>query len=262
MKIRYLGWAGIEIDFNGQTLLIDYIQDTSAILSDAQFPQPLRPGGAIAALVTHLHADHADPDALVHALAPGAPVFRPAPTPGEGDDLAWTAQTEREFALSGLKTVITQPWQWHQAGPFRMMSGPAVDGLGDPQCCWIVEAGECCILHAGDTLNHGYWWALARQVSHIDIAFLPVNGAVVALPHLQPPSPFNATMLPEEAAVAAHILGATQIVPIHHGELHRPGIYEETPDAVARLCEKARDLGIVPRVVKRGDWVTPVQAGA
>ncbi|WP_199822451.1 hypothetical protein [Streptomyces rimosus] len=38
---------------------------------------PLSPGGTAAALVTHLHSDHADPVAIRKALAPGAPVYRP-----------------------------------------------------------------------------------------------------------------------------------------------------------------------------------------
>ncbi|MRT10439.1 MBL fold metallo-hydrolase [Pantoea agglomerans] len=255
MKIRYLGWAGIEIDFEGHTLLIDYIQDTSSILSDVQFPSTLRQGKATAALVTHLHSDHADPVALSVALADGAPVFRPEVTPGSGDDLKWTAIAERQFRELKLNTVLTTSWEWQEVGPFKIMSGPSVDGLGDPQCCWIVKAGDKCIIHAGDTINHGYWWTLARNAGRIDIAFLPINGAVVELPHLQPPSPFNATMLPEEAAVAAHILGASTVVPIHHTELHRPGIYEETPNALERLSAKAAELGIAAHIVGRGEWI-------
>jgi L-ascorbate metabolism protein UlaG (beta-lactamase superfamily) len=255
MKIRYLGWAGIEIDFEGHTLLIDYIQDTSSILSRVEFPHPLRRGNATAALVTHLHSDHADPVALSMALAHKAPIFRPHATPGSGDDLKWTAKAELQFRELNLNTVVTTPWDWQEIGPFKIMSGPSVDGLGDPQCCWVVRAGNNCILHAGDTINHGHWWSLARHAGKIDIAFLPINGAVVELPHLQPPSPYNATMLPEEAAVAAHILGAAFVVPIHHSELNRPGIYEETPHAIERLSTKATELGISPLVVARAEWI-------
>jgi len=255
MRIRYLGWAGIEIDAEGHTLLIDYIQDSSSILSNVQFPLPLRRGKATAALVTHLHSDHADPVALSTAVAEGAPIFRPEATSGSGDDLKWTAKAERQFRELKLNTIITSHGRWREIGPFKIMSGPSVDGLGDPQCCWVVKVGDRSIIHAGDTVNHGYWWSLARASGQIDIAFLPINGAVVELPHLQPPSPFNATMLPEEAAVAAHILGATTVVPIHHSELHQPGIYEEAPNAIERLSKKSAELGIAARVVKRGEWI-------
>ena len=256
MKLRYLGWAGVEIDYEGHTLLIDYIRDTSSILSDVRFPVPLRQGNATAALVTHLHSDHADPAALATVLADGAPVFRPEATPGSGDDLKWTAKAELQFRELKINTRITRCWEWQDVGPFKIMSGPAVDGLGDPQCCWIVKAGDKCILHAGDTINHGYWWSLARHVGQIDIAFMPINGAVVTLPHLQPSSPFNATMLPEEAAVAAHILGAARVVPVHHSELNRPGVYEEAANAIERLCVRAVELGVTPVVMKKGEWIS------
>ncbi|GCD40528.1 hypothetical protein GKJPGBOP_00178 [Streptomyces paromomycinus] len=88
-------------------------------------------------------------------------------------------------------------------------------------------------------------------------ALAPVNGPVVELPHLQPPSPFNAATLPEEAAVAAHILGARIAVPLHYGTLNKAPIYVETPRAVERFEQRARELGIAPLVVPYGEWFEP-----
>ena len=73
MKLRHLGWAGVEIDHGGHTLLIDCIRDSFPLIPGEEIVSPLRPGGATAALVTHLHPDHADPVALAAALAEGAP---------------------------------------------------------------------------------------------------------------------------------------------------------------------------------------------
>ncbi|MFI2238819.1 hypothetical protein [Streptomyces chrestomyceticus] len=75
--------------------------------------------------------------------------------------------------------------------------------------------------------------------------------------HLQPPSPFHAAMLPEEAAVAAHILGARIAVPMHYGTLNKPPVYVETPRAVERFERRARELGITPLVVPYGEWFEP-----
>jgi hypothetical protein len=65
-------------------------------MSRAEFVATSRPGRATAALVTHLHLDHADPVAIAAALADGAPVFRPEPNQGSGDDLKLTERAEAQ----------------------------------------------------------------------------------------------------------------------------------------------------------------------
>lgn len=100
MRIRRLGWVGLDIEQDGGTLLIDYIQDTAELpLCDADqpFPKPSSSARVVAGLLTHLHADHADPVALAEALGPEAPVFRPAPDQGFGTDLELTAHAEAAF---------------------------------------------------------------------------------------------------------------------------------------------------------------------
>lgn len=254
MKLRHLGWAGVEIDHDGQTLLIDCFKDSFWLIPGDALVAPQGPGRAAAALVTHLHSDHADPFLIAAALAPGAPVFRPEPNPGSGDDLIMTAQAEAQFRESGLQPEIVAPWEERRAGPFRILAVPAVDGFGDPQRCWVVECDGTRILHTGDTLFHGHWWAIARAAGPIDVAFLPINGPTLQIPHVQPPSPFHAAMLPEEAAVAAQILGARIGVPIHYELLNKPPEYTETPRAAERFSSKCRELGIVPLIPGRGEW--------
>ena len=261
MRVRRLNWAGVEIDHDGHTLLIDFIEEATAplppIFVGADNVTPLRPGAATTALVTHLHSDHADPAALSRALAAGAPVFRPEPNPGSGDDLLLTEQTETLFRETALTTVVVQPWEQRPVGPFRITAGPSVDGFGDPQRCWIVEAGGARILHAGDTLFHSYWWSIARAAGPIDVAFLPINAAVVHPPHLQPPSPLSAVMSPEEAALAAHLLQARVAVPIHYDTAQTIPQYVETPRAAERFAENARELGVEARVASPGEWFSP-----
>ena len=63
-------------------------------------------------------------------------------------------------------------------------------------------------------------------------------------------------MLPEEAAVAAYILGARVAVPIHYGTLRKPPIYIETPRAVERFEERTKELGIEARIAMPGRWFT------
>ena len=257
MRIRRLGWSGIEIDQGGETLLIDYVLDTSELplRDDRQpFPRASEPASAVAGILTHLHADHADPVALAAALRDGAPVFRPEPVSGSGSDLELTAHAEAAFGKVALDARVTDAWTAHEAGSFTLHAVPAVDGFGDPQLSWIVEGGGKRIIHCGDTLLHGYWWRIARRFGPIDHAFLPINGATVDFPFLQPPRDQEAVMTPEEAAKAARMLGARAVTPIHYGALHRPPAYVETDDPVGRLRVAGRSLGLTIEVREPGEW--------
>ena len=253
MRLRRLGWAGVEIEHDGHTLLIDALKDGFPLIPGERLVSPLGPGRAVAALVTHLHPDHADPRAIARALAEGAPVFRPEPNPGAGDDLVPTQKVEAEFRETGLRTEVVPVWEERCAGPFRILAAPSVDGFGDPQRAWVVECDGVRVLHAGDTLFHGYWRSIARRGA-IAVAFLPINGAIIDLPFLCPPNPLNAVMTPEDAAVAAALLGAKVAVPIHYELVHRPPEYTETPQPAARFVARAGELGVVARVAALGEW--------
>lgn len=259
MRLQRLGWAGLEIECDGESLVIDYVQDKSPMAPFLRnphewFPACSRPGDTAAALLTHLHADHADPDALAKALWEGAPVYRPEPGVGNAVDNELTSIAEAKFARQSLAVEVVGPWREFAVGPFRMFSIPAVDGFGDPQLSWIVECGGQRIFHAGDTLFHGNWWRIAHRFGPIAAAFLPINAPICNWPALQPPSPLEATLTPEEAAIAAHILGAQSIVPIHYGSLNKRAEYEETPHPLERLQKKASALGIRTHVEEPGTW--------
>ncbi len=259
MQIRRLGWAGVEVECDGETLVIDYVQDKAALTPflrspDEAFPESSRPGHATAALLTHLHADHADPDALAIALRVDAPVLRPEPASGNADNLVLTSLPEEKFLRQSLKVQIVPAWEQRTIGPFQVSSSPAVDGFGDPQISWIVECSGRRIFHAGDTLFHGFWWRIANRYGPVDLAFLPINGAVCEWPHLQPASPIEATLAPEQAAIAAHILGAKAVAPIHYRSLHHPPEYVETPHPTQRLEDKCKEIGIRAWVTQPGEW--------
>jgi len=258
LRMRRLGWSGVEIEYEDQILLIDYIQDTSPLIplrSDNEpFPPSSRPGLASVALLTHLHSDHADPEALKIALQEGAPVFRPAPASGTKADLILTDHAETNFSAYSLTTEVLVEWEERTVGPFRIHTAPAVDGFGDPQLTWIIECGQRRIIHAGDTLFHGLWWRIANKFGPFDVAFLPINAPLVDFPHLQPASGLEAVMNPEQAATAAHILNARLVVPIHYSSLHKPPMYIETQHPTERLREKASNLGLQTIAYPAGEW--------
>lgn len=245
MRARWLGWAGVELEHEGETVVIDALIDpagTFAALGDAAREverPPVVPAaaGAVAGLVSHLHRDHADATALAAALAPGAAVHHPAPT--EEGNLA-LAQAEYELTAADLPRRTVETWESVTVGPFTCTTLPAVDGLGDPQVSWVVEVNGTRALHLGDTVFHGAWWQMARRAGPFDLVFAPINGAVVDFPYQQPASPLPAAMEPEQAALAGELLGAATVVPIHYGGFAFEPHYRPIADARERFERAAR----------------------
>jgi L-ascorbate metabolism protein UlaG (beta-lactamase superfamily) len=234
MIIRRLGWAGIEVESDGQHLAIDPIVgfgDLEQFVGPPLTELPPPSGPLDAALVTHLHRDHADPDALRDVPV----VLRPAVDDGEFLEVAATTAQE---AIGG---TVVAPWERHSIGAFTVTAVPAVDGFGDPQVSWVVEAGDRRIIHCGDTLFHGHWWRIQMRCGPFDAAFLPVNGAVCGFPHRTPHSPYVADLDPEQAATAAALLEAPVAVPIHYDAIHHPPLYAQVDDPVGRFTAAAGD---------------------
>jgi L-ascorbate metabolism protein UlaG (beta-lactamase superfamily) len=262
VRIRWLGWAGVEIESRGAAVVIDPLADpgaTFAALGEearrAKLPTVVGPrteGAAVAGLVTHLHRDHADAGALAAALAPGAPVFQPVWAGGPDAENLALAQANAELERTGLARAEVEAWDRHQAGPFALTALPAVDGLGDPQVSWLVEAEGQRVLHLGDTIFHGYWWRMGRRHGPFDLVLVPINGAAVDFPHLQPPSPLAATMEPEQAALAGDLLGARTVVPIHYDGFAIEPWYRPAEDPLSRFEAAAAGRSYAPRVLEPG----------
>src|SRR4051794_27563634 len=210
MKITRLGWAGLELEAaNGESAVVDLLVNVESMrerMGDPHtaLPDPSRAGEAVVALVTHLHPDHTDPDAIAAALAPKGILLRPVADTGAFLEIAGELDAEKRLVELGVRQRVVNVWETVEVGAFRATAVPAVDGFGDVQVSWVVEADGTRIYHAGDTLFHGAWWRARMRLGEIDYAFLPVNGPRVALPHRVPSSPRNAVMSPAEAAAAAH----------------------------------------------------------
>ena len=245
MRARWLGWAGVELEADGETVVIDPLGDPAGTFAgfgagaaEVELPEVAPPaGGALAGLVSHLHRDHTDAGALVAALAPDAAVHHPVGA--EEGNLA-LAQAEHELAANVLDLRPIADWEAITAGTFTCTALPAVDGLGDPQVSWLVEAGDVRALHLGDTVFHGAWWQMARRAGPFDLVFAPVNGAIVDFPHQQPPSPLPAAMDPEQAALAGELLGSGTVIPMHYGGYSFEPHYRPIADARARFERAAR----------------------
>jgi L-ascorbate metabolism protein UlaG (beta-lactamase superfamily) len=264
MRVRWLGWAGVEIEADGAALVIDPLADPGATfaalgedaLGRVELPTVLAPrssGAAVAGLVSHLHRDHTDAGALAAALAPGATVHEPVwPGGGDAENLA-LAQANSELERAGLRRRPVTEWEQAEAGPFTITALPAVDGLGDPQVSWLVEADGQRALHLGDTIFHGYWWRMARRHGPFDVILAPINGAAVDFPHLQPPSPLAAAMEPEQAALAGELLRAQTLIPIHYDGFAIDPWYRPVADPRVRFEAAAAERSYATRILEPGE---------
>ncbi len=272
MEVRWLGWAGAEIEADGARVVIDPLADPGATFAalgeaarDTVLPTvvgPAAPGAAVAAMVSHLHRDHTDAGALTTTLAGEAAVHEPAWPGGADIENLALAQANAELDQAGLRRRAVEPWERIDAGPFTLTALPAVDGLGDPQVSWLVEAGGRRILHLGDTVFHGYWWRIARRHGPFDVVLAPINGPAVDFPHLRPASPLAAAMEPEQAAVAGELLGAGTVVPIHYGGFAIEPWYRPVADAPERFAAAAAGRSYAVRMLEPGESLAVAAAGA
>ena len=264
MIVRWLGWAGVEVEMEGSSVVIDPLADPRATFaalgeraSAVELPAVMAPrsaGAAVAGLVSHLHRDHTDAAALAAALAPDAIVHEPGwPGGADVENLA-LAQANVELEREGLRRAEVEAWQARRGRAVRAHG--AAGGRRPRRPAGLVAGRGRRIgasLHLGDTAFHGFWWRIARRHGPFDVVFAPINGAVVDFPHLQPPSPSAATMEPEQAALAGELLGARIVVPIHYGGLAIEPWYRPIDDAAERFAAAAAGRPYEVRILEPGE---------
>lgn len=268
MRIRRLGWAGVELEQEGTKIAIDpiatlgYFEDFLGEESARDRLVQLEPGSLAGVLLTHLHRDHVDPEGLVAALAPACPVIGPpfGRTNSPHQQYAVEPQ-EAELRALGIERQVAQVGDSVTIGPFRATACLSVDGVGAAQVAWLVQAGGDSVLHCGDTVWHGGLWEIAAEHGGPDIACLAANGAIVDFPFNQPPAARAVDMGPEEAVDAASVLRAQRMLPIHFSRTYdHETMYRPTDDVRGRLERAAAQRQLTLVFPEIGEW-TEVAAG-
>lgn len=241
VRIQRMAWAGIRLQLSHATLFIDPLINPDAwgaALEDAMIPVDDSVGDTYV-LITHAHPDHFDAKAAAQALSRGGVLVHP------------TGSNPQPIP-EGARARPSAMWEPQLLGDFTATAVPASDGYGDPQVSWVISAGGRRIFHGGDTLWHGHWWRIGRQLGPFDAAFLPVNGAQFGW--RKPVSGQPGVLTPEQAVAAATILGARYLVPIHYG-VSGLAEYVEIEDPIARLRVAARGKSVRIQPLTPGAWI-------
>lgn len=246
MFIKRLPWSGVILQTKTTSIVIDpiYNVNTGFFGEPRTAFYPLTELESVkAVLITHTHSDHFDPQAILEFIRKDVPVYIPEHSIVEPD-----ISKQLNLIELGLGDSVT-------VGDFELTASYSVDGLGDNQVSWIIKDGTHTVLHSGDTLWHGYWWRMSKQYGPFDVAFLPINGAIIEDPDLEP-SGEPICLLPEQAVSAAKVLSAHNLVPIHYASFHSPPHYRETEAALVRLHAAANAKQVSVQILKPGESLT------
>ena len=223
VSITWLGHATVLYrSARGKSVLVDpWIEGNPASPPDAK-----KLAGVDIMLITHGHSDHYG-DALTIAkkfhpeIVCNFEISLHLGTKGVTEKLHGI-NTGGSVTLDGIK--VTMVPALHSSS---IQDGDRILPAGDP-CGFVIrfEDGQT-IYHAGDTGFFGdmKWIGELYKPS---VAVLPIGDVY--------------TMAPREAAVAAKLIGAKRIVPIHHSTF--PGL-PGTPDALRKELADQRDIEVV-----------------
>ncbi|MSO83432.1 MAG: MBL fold metallo-hydrolase [Acidobacteria bacterium] len=198
--ITALGHASVQLEQGGKVVIVDPVSG-QADLSKAKQADLI--------LVTDIHPDHFDPDAIAKLRKPGAPVVVPpavADTKKIPNTIAMLNSLMRtnESALAGI-TVISVPAYNLQRGPAPgQLYHPRGRGQGylltfSPRLADARIGKAASVYVAGDTECVP---AMAQWVKDVDVALMPMN-----LPY---------TMTPAEAAACVKEFKPKVAIPYHY----------------------------------------------
>jgi L-ascorbate metabolism protein UlaG (beta-lactamase superfamily) len=243
-RLRRLSWAGVELIHDGIRVLIDPLNDVARLQGFLGSPHEtiIDVGGFAGtthALVTHRHPDHFDPVTLKRVVGAHGAIFCPL-------------TIADEVGAGGLRARGMETWEKRNINGIVIAAVPAADWRGDDQVSWVIEHDGRRIIHCGDTIWHGQWWNIAREHGPFDWAFLPINGVIARYPGLEP-SGLPATLTPKHACVAARILRAAKLCPIHYGVFNNPPVYAEHPNLLDALARSSDEEHVDVRLCAAGE---------
>jgi L-ascorbate metabolism protein UlaG (beta-lactamase superfamily) len=249
--VWWLGQSGFLVCHAGECVLFDpYLSDSLTrkyaatdkphVRMTARVVDPARLDFLTAVTASHNHTDHLDAETLGPILSanPATKLVLPAANAdfaagrlGAGFRSRFVPLTERQAA---------------RVGPFTFEIVPAAHEQVAPEFAgFIVNAGAFTIYHSGDTVHYPGMEERLRPFG-IDLAFLPINGAV-------PERRVAGNLNGPEAARLAQAIGARWVVPCHYEMFE---FNTASPSDFVAECEQLGQKHAVLRAGERWSIVT------
>ena len=191
VEVRYLGHSAFSIEHEGTKVLVDpFLTGNPKAAADAAEIE------ADAILVTHGHEDHLGDTAGI-ASRTGAPIATIVEIAAELTEELGPDHVIHDVNLGG---TIEFDWGWAQWVPAWHTSTTPRGTVNTPAGI-VLNIGGRTIYHLGDTALFSDL-ALPGQRHSLDLALIPIGGRY--------------TMDRHDAVRAGVLIGAPQIVPIHH----------------------------------------------
>jgi L-ascorbate metabolism protein UlaG (beta-lactamase superfamily) len=245
-RLRWLGHAGIRIEWHGSVLVTDpNLNDSCTVAARVlERVEPEWVGRVDAVLVSHAHYDHLDLETL-RAIAPVGAIAIPKgarlflPKSAAGDAKVIELRSGESFEVGTL--VVTAVPAAHNGNRFHPLAS-RIGALG-----YVISDGANAIYVAGDTADRNDFEGI-RDRFHPRVAILPVGAFLPKFPvgryHLSP----------EQAVAVAKRLGVATVVPYHFGTFR---LSLDDPDiALPRFAAEARReklRWVMPRLLTRDD---------
>lgn len=219
MKITFQGHACFTLEANGKSIIIDPFLNGNpqAVIKPEEV-------NVNAVLVTHGHADHLG-DAVEISKLTESPIIAPFELVNYCTGKGASGHPMHigggyDFPFGRVKLTIAHHGSTTDTG-----------AVGNP-CGFIVNMGRKTIYHAGDT---GLFrdMELIGETNDIDCAMLPIGD--------------NFTMGIEDAALAAKMLKAKTVIPMHYNTFD---VIKQDPEDFRKALEGS---GIEVRILKPGE---------
>jgi L-ascorbate metabolism protein UlaG (beta-lactamase superfamily) len=191
VTVHYLAHSAVALEHEGTTVLIDPFltgNPKATVTADELAADTI--------LLTHGHVDHLG-DTVGIATRTGAPVAGIVELIGE---VAGDLPDGHPVHDPNLGGTIEFPWGWARWVPAWHTSTTPKGTVNTPAGI-VVRLGDTTIYHLGDTCLFSDL-ALPGRRDAIDLALVPIGG--------------HYTMDRHDAVIAAGLLGARHIVPVHY----------------------------------------------